>query len=90
MAVQAVAPLGGPDDLGHDRPDVDAVELDMQVAGVEPCDVEQLVDDFRQPLGFRRDVTQERAAILFPERNVLTQERLREAVDRGQRRPQLV
>src|SRR5207248_9557386 len=90
MAAGAVALIGGSDDLRDDRADVDAVDLDVQVTGVEPRDDQQLVDDLRQPLGFRSYVAEEGAAVLFPERNVLAQERLGETVDGRERRPQLV
>ena len=61
------------------------------VAGVEPGDVEQVVDDASEPLGLGRDVARgSRAAPSSGEVHVLAQQRLGEAVDRGQRRAQLV
>ena len=65
-------------------------ELDLQVAGVEPGDAEQPVDDRRQPLGLGGDVAEERVALLLAEEHVVAEQRLGEAVDRGQRRAQLV
>ena len=62
----------------------------LQVARVEPRDVEQRVDDLRQPLRLGRDVAEERRALLVAEEDVLAEQRLREAVDRRQRRAQLV
>ncbi len=62
----------------------------LEVAGVEPRDVEQRIDDLRQSLRLRRDVAEERRPLLLAEEDVLAEQRLREAVDRGQRRAQLV
>ena len=65
-------------------------ELDLQVAGVEAGDVEQLVDDLRQPFRLGRDVAEERPSLLVAEGDVLAQQRLGEAVDGGERRAELV
>ena len=62
----------------------------MQVAGVEPRDVQERVHDPRQALGLGGDVAQERLALLVAELDVLPEQRLGEAVDRRQRRAELV
>ena len=90
MAVDRARLLHRLDQLGNHGSDVDRHRLDVQIAGVETRDVEQLVDDPRQAIGFGRDVAQEDAPLLFAEEDVLPQERLREAVDRCQRRAQRV
>ena len=82
--------LDAADDLRDDRPDVGRREVDLQVAGVETRDVQERVDDRRQPLRLRRDVAQERTPLLLAEEHVLAQERLGEAVDRRERAAQLV
>src|SRR5919198_2561341 len=74
------------DRLGDERGDVGGRDDDLEVAGVEPGDVEERVDDACQPLRLRRDVAQERAPLLLAEEDVLAEEGLGEAVDRGQRR----
>ena len=70
--------------------DVGVGELHGHVARVELRDGEQAVDDRGQPLGLGGDVAQERRALLLAEEHVLAEQRLREAVDRRQRRAQLV
>jgi len=62
---------------------------DLEIARVEPRDREQAVDDRRQPAGLGGDVAEERGALLLTEEDVVAQQRLGEAVDRGQRRAQL-
>ena len=62
----------------------------MEIARVEPRDVQQCVDDRRQALGLRRDVAEERHALLLAEEHVLAEERLGEAVDRRERAAKLV
>src|SRR5204863_10102436 len=81
--------LGQLDDIGNHGTNVGRCEVDMQVAGIEPGDVEELVDDRGQALRLRSDIAEERPALLLPEEHVLAKQRLSKAIDRGQRRPQL-
>src|SRR3990170_4065535 len=90
MAVRVVARVERADGLADDRPDIGLRELHGHVARVELGDGEKPVDDRRQPLGLRGDVAQEGRTLLLSEEYVLAQERLGEAVDRRQRRSQLV
>ena len=76
--------------LGDDGADVGRREVQLDVPGLEARRGEQRVDDRRDALGLRRDVAEEETTLVLPELDVLPQQRLREAVDRGQRRPQLV
>ena len=71
-------------------PTVKDVTNDLQVAGIQPGDIQQLVDDLRQTFRLRGDVADERAALLFTEEDVLPEQCLCEAVDRGQWCSQLV
>ena len=77
-------------DLVHDRPDLGRGQVDLQVARVEPRHVQERVDDRGQPVGLGGDVPEERPALVLAEEHVLPEQRLGEAVDGGQRRPQLV
>jgi hypothetical protein len=56
---------------------------------VETRDVQQRVDDRRQPLRLPGDELEERSPLHIAEGNILAQQRLCEAVDRGQRGAQL-
>ena len=82
--------LRGGHHLGDEAADVGRRQRHEEVACVEARDVEERVDDPREPLRLRRDVAQERAPLLLSEENVLAQQRLGEPVDRGQRRPELM
>ena len=59
-----------------DGRDVGGRKLHLQVAGVEPRDVQQLVDDLRQPFRRGGDEAEEGAARALVEVDVLAQERL--------------
>src|SRR4051794_13677147 len=72
------------------RLEVDRRELHLEIARVEPGHVEERVDDLREPFRLRGDVADEGRALGFAEERVAAQERLCEAVDRRQRRAQLV
>jgi hypothetical protein len=48
VAVGAGCLRGQLDHVRHDRPDIGRRQVDLQVAGVEARDVEELVDDRRQ------------------------------------------
>src|SRR5688500_13615876 len=90
VAVRIVAGVERADGLADDRPDIGLGDLHGHGAGVELGDGEEPGDDRGQPLGFRGDVAQEGRTLLFAEEHVLAKERLGEAVDRRQRRSQLV
>ena len=70
--------------------DVHGVEVDADRAGVEAGDAQEVVDDRDQALRLGRDVAEERALVLLAERDVLAEQGLGEAVDRGQRGAKLV
>ena len=89
MAAPAERVLGRGHDLLDDRRHVRRRQVDLQVARVQPRDREQPVDDPGQPARLRRDVAQERLALLLAEQHVVAEQRLAEAVDRRQRRAQL-
>ena len=90
MPVYRAALLNCSHDLGHHGADVDPSELDLEVAGVQPRHVQKLVDDLGQPFRFGRDVAEEGPPLLLSKRDVLTQQRLGEAVDGRQRSAELV
>ena len=77
-------------DVARDGRDVDRGELQPDGARLEARGAEQRLDEPVEPLGLARDVADERRAVLLAEARVLAQQRLGEAVDRGQRRAQLV
>ena len=56
----------------------------------EPLREVSRVADRRQAVGLRRDVPEERPPGVLAEEDVLAQERLGKAVDRGERRAQLM
>src|SRR4051794_6981843 len=81
--------LGQLDDLADDRGRVDARELDAEFAGLRTARREDVGDDLREPLRLLLDHPQKRLALDELEPCTLPQRR-RSAVDRGQRRTQLV
>ena len=90
MAVRGRRLLRDLNDVGHHGPDIGRCEVDLEIAGVEPRDVEELVDDRGQTVRLGGNEAEERSALPLPEEHVLAEQRLGEAVDRGQRRSQLV
>ena len=60
------------------------------VPGLEAGDAQQVVDDVDEPLRLGGDVAEEGRALGVRELDVAAHERLREAVDRGERRAELV
>ncbi len=77
------------DDLVHDLADVDRAAVDLDVVGLDPRDVEQVVDELDQSVGRLEDDLDELALALgHALRRAL--EQLDEALDRRQRAAQLV
>jgi hypothetical protein len=82
-------PQAGDNVLDHVA-DVGARHVEPDHAGLEARDVQQVVRDANEPLGLRCDVAQERAALGFGEIHVAAEQGLGEAVDRRERRAELV
>jgi hypothetical protein len=66
------------------------LDRDVQRVRVEPARPEDVVDRAREAIGFARDDVEQRGTLPLVERHVLAPQRHRRAVDRGERRPQLV
>ena len=77
-------------DLERERPRVAVLDGEREAARVEPARREHLFDDPRQAVGLARDHGQQPAAMVVVKLDVLAPERHRRAVDRGERRSQLV
>ncbi len=77
------------DHLVHDLADIDRAPVDLDVVGLDPRHVEQVVDELDEPVGRLEDDVDELALALG---HVLGRalEQLDEALDRGQRTAQLV
>ena len=65
-------------------------DVELDAVGVEPARPEDVVHGPREPVGLGRDHGEQVRALRLVELQVLTLERQRRAVDRGQRRAQLV
>ena len=81
---------GGRDDRGRERAAVAALDRDVEHARVEPARPEHVVDDPGQPLGLARDDAEEAGALILCERDVRPLQGHRRAVDRRERRAELV
>ncbi len=77
-------------DLGHDRGRVAPLDLDLHPTRLEAACPEDVVDDPREPVRLARDHIEETVALLRLHRDLAVAKRHRRAVDRGERRPQLV
>ena len=73
-----------------DRGEVDRLAADLEPAGVDPRDVEQLADQPGHPVGVGLDGLEHEPLLVVGEPVPAAQQRGREALDRGQRRAQLV
>ena len=78
------------DDRAGELSRVAALDGDGKLIGVQAAGDEEVVDDRAEPVRFRRDHAEELDLDLGVELDVRAAERLRRAVDRGERRPQLV
>jgi hypothetical protein len=75
--------------LGHDLAHIDARDLPFRAAGLDLGEVEHLVDEPRQSLGFPGNDTEELLALGGPDVRIGEQD-LRERADRRERRAELV
>ena len=73
-----------------ERERIAVLDRDVQRVGVEPARPEDVVDGAREPVGLARDDVEQLRALLVVERDVAAAQRHRRAVDRGERRAQLV
>jgi hypothetical protein len=78
------------DHFGDERAQIGGCEVDLQVAGLQTRDVDKRVHDGGKPLRLGSHVLKERATLLVVEVDVVAEQRLRKAVDRSERRAQLV
>ena len=69
---------------------VGPADRDRRRAGVEPAREQDVVDDPREPLRLAGDHLEHARLLLVPEHDVVAAQRHRGAVDRGERRAQLV
>ena len=69
---------------------VGSADRNLSGARVEPAREEDVVDDPREPLRLARDHAEHPLLLVDAERDVLAAQRHRGAVDRGERRAQLV
>ena len=77
-------------DIVDERDRVAVLDRDVQRVGIEPRGPEDVVDRPRKPVGLPRNDIEQVRALVVGERDVLAAERHRCAVDRSERRPQLV
>ncbi|MBM3270466.1 MAG: hypothetical protein FJZ01_22760 [Candidatus Sericytochromatia bacterium] len=75
---------------GHDPAQVGIDPGNLERAGLEAGKIEHVVDDAAQAFGARLDLVHERRLLRREGASQLVFEELRVALDRGQRRPQLV
>ena len=82
--------LGGGEDAARELGRVGPADRDGRGAGVEPAREQDVVDDPGEPLGLAGDDREHPRCWSSLERDVVALQRHRGAVDRGERRPQLV
>ena len=80
----------GLDDVPCEPQRVARHDRHVQRAGVEPARPEDVVDRAREPLGLAGDDVEHLRALVVVERDIAPPQRHRRAVDRGERRAQLV
>ena len=78
------------DDAAGQLDGIAALDRERHLIGVEPARDEQVVDDRPEPVGLRGDDAEQLVLDLRVELDVRAPDRLRRAVDRGERRAQLV
>ena len=76
--------------LVDERQRIAVLDRDVQRVGVEAARPEDVVDGAREPVGLARDDVEQPQPLLVVERHVASAKRHRGAVDRRQRRAQLV
>src|SRR5262245_25763292 len=81
---------GGVDDARGDHSRVDGLDRQLEPPGVEVAREQEVVDDLGEAAGLVLDDLEQPVARLVADVDVLTADRDRGAVDRGQRRAQLV
>ncbi len=76
--------------LGGDRRRVAPLDRDAHAARLEPARPEDVVHDAREPVGLARDDLEQPVALRLLDRDVAAPQGHRRAVDRGERRAELV